>query len=150
MSAEAAGRIDFISMPRKALVIGSGSIARRHLANFRQLLPDAEVGCVSASGRSLADGETTATTQLQSMAAAIAWSPDLAVVASPAPLHLEHARQLLEAGVPVLIEKPLSDSLVRVHAQAPLLALHKDRIEVAYNLRFLSSAQRMKTLIDDA
>jgi len=150
MSAEAAGRLGFISMPRKALVVGSGSIARRHLANFRQLLPDAEVGCVSASGRSLADGETTATTQLQSMAAAIAWSPDLAVVASPAPLHLEHARQLLEAGVPVLIEKPLSDSLASVQAQAPLLALHRERIEVAYNLRFLSSAQRMKTLIDDA
>jgi predicted dehydrogenase len=139
-----------VSTPQKALVVGSGSIARRHLANFHQLLPGAEVGCVSASGRSLADGETTATTQLQSMAAAIAWSPDLAVVASPAPLHLEHAVQLLEAGVPVLIEKPLSNSLASARAQAPLLALHQDRIEVAYNLRFLSSAKRMKTLIDEA
>lgn len=147
--AGAAGKRDSVSTSQKALVVGSGSIARRHLANFRQLLPGAEVGCVSASGRSLSDGETTATTQLQSMAAAIAWSPDLAVVASPAPLHLEHARQLLEAGVPVLIEKPLSDSLERVRAEAPLLTLYRDRIEVAYNLRFLSSAKRMKTLIDD-
>lgn len=139
-----------MSTPQKALVVGSGSIARRHLANFRQLLPSAEVGCVSASGRSLADGETSATTQLQSMAAAVAWSPDLSVVASPAPLHLEHARQLLEAGVPVLIEKPLSDCLASVRAVAPLLALNHHLIEVAYNLRFLSSAQRMKTLIDEA
>lgn len=139
-----------MSRPQKALVVGSGSIARRHLANFRQLLPSAEVGCVSASGRSLSDGETTATTHLQSMAAAIAWLPDLAVVASPAPLHLEHARQLLEAGVPVLIEKPLSDSVASVHGQAPLLASYRDRIEVAYNLRFLSSAQRMKALIDES
>ncbi len=139
-----------MNTPKKALVVGSGSIARRHLVNFRHLMPGADVGCVSASGRSLTAGETPATTQLLSMAAAIAWSPDLAVVASPAPLHLKHARQLLEAGVPVLIEKPLSDSLASVQAEAPLLALNRDRIEVAYNLRFLSSAQRMKTLVDEA
>lgn len=138
-----------MSTPRKTLVVGSGSIARRHLANFRRLLPDAEVGCVSASGRLLAVDETVATTQLQSLAAAVAWAPDLAVVASPAPLHLDHACRLLDAGIPVLIEKPLSDRLDRVRAAAPLLARHRDRIEVAYNLRFLSSARRMKTLIDE-
>lgn len=138
-----------MSAPCRALVVGSGSIARRHLANFRHLLPDAEVGCVSASGRPLAIGETVATTQLTSMAAAIEWAPNLAVVASPAPLHLDHACLLLDAGIPVLIEKPLSDSFDRVRAAAPLLFHHRDRIEVAYNLRFLSSARRMKTLIDE-
>lgn len=139
-----------MSTPRKALVVGSGSIARRHLANFRRLLPDAEVGCVSASGRPLADGETVATTQIQSMASAVAWAPDLAVVASPAPLHLDHACHLLDAGIPVLIEKPLSDSMDRVRDAAPLLTRHRDRIEVAYNLRFLSSACQMKALIDES
>ncbi|KPF68693.1 hypothetical protein IP84_08625 [beta proteobacterium AAP99] len=139
-----------MNTPRKALVVGSGSIGRRHLANFRLLLPDAEVACVSSSGRPLADSETVATTRFPSLAAAIAWEPDLAVVASPAPLHLDHACPLLDAGVPVLIEKPLSDSLDRVHEAAPLLARHRDRIEVAYNLRFLSSARRMKTLIDES
>lgn len=139
-----------MSSPRKALVVGSGSIARRHLSNLRTLLPDAEVGCVSASGRQLSDGETVATTQLSSIEAAVEWAPDLAVVSSPAPLHLGHACQLLDAGVPVLIEKPLSDSLDRVRDAAPLLSLHRHRIEVGYNLRFLSSARRMKTLIDGA
>lgn len=139
-----------MSTPRKALVVGSGSIARRHLTNLRWLLPDAEVGCVSASGRPLTDGETIATAQMQSMAAAVAWAPDLAVVASPSPLHLDHACLLLDAGIPVLIEKPLSDSLERVRDALPLLARHHQCIEIAYNLRFLSSARRMKTLIDEA
>ena len=138
-----------MSAPCKGLVVGSGSIARRHLANFRQLLPDAEIGCVSASGRPLAIGETVATMQLASLAAAIEWAPDLAVVASPAPLHLDHACQLLDAGIPVLIEKPLSDSLDHVRAALPLLDAQRFRIEIAYNLRFLSSARRMKTLIDE-
>ena len=139
-----------MNKPRKALVIGSGSIARRHLSNLRQLLPEADVACVSASGRPLADGETVATTQLLSMTEAIAWGPNLAVVASPAPMHLEHACQLLEAGIPVLIEKPLSDSLDRVRKVSQLMTNNRDKIEIAYNLRYLSSARRMKTLIDEA
>jgi predicted dehydrogenase len=139
-----------VNTPLKALVVGSGSIAQRHISNLIHLLPNAEVGCVSASGRLLSAGETIATTQLQSMETAVAWAPDLAVIASPAPLHLSHACQLLDAGVPVLIEKPLSDSLDRVRDALPLLAIHRDRIEVAYNLRFLSSARQMKTLIDEA
>lgn len=138
-----------MSTPRKALVVGSGSIARRHLNNLRSLLPDAEVGCVSASGRPLADGETVASKQFPSLDAALAWAPDLAVIASPAPLHLAHACRLLDADIPVLIEKPLSDSLDRVREAAALLVRHQNRIEVAYNLRFLSSASRMKALVDE-
>ncbi len=138
-----------MSTPIKALVVGSGSIARRHLNNLRWLLPDSEVGCVSASGRLLADGETVATMQFSSMDAALSWAPCLAVIASPAPLHLAHACRFLDANVSVLIEKPLSDSWGRVREAATQLARHQDRIEVAYNLRFLSSARRMKALIEE-
>lgn len=139
-----------MSEPRKALVVGSGSIARRHIGNLRRLLPSAEVACVSASGRALADGETAATCQLATLAAALEWGPDLAVVASPAPFHLEHACALLQASVPVLIEKPISDSIDRLQVAAPLLSRYRDRIEIAYNLRFLSSAICMKQLVDAA
>ena len=64
-----------MSTPIKALVVGSGSSARRHLNNLRSLLPDAEVGCVSASGRRLTDGETVANTQFSSLDAALGWAP---------------------------------------------------------------------------
>ncbi len=73
----------------------------------------------------------------------------MAVVASPAPLHLEHAASLLATGIAVLIEKPLSDSLARHDALAENLIPYRDRIEVAYNLRFLSSFQRMQTLLKE-
>ncbi len=132
---------------RKCLVVGSGSIACRHIANLRQLLPQAEVGCVSASGRALAAGDTRATAFLASFAEALAWRPDLAVVASPAPLHLDHAVALLESGIAVLIEKPLSDQLARHDTLAARLAPWRDRIEVAYNLRFLSSLRHLRTLL---
>lgn len=132
---------------RRCLVVGSGSIALRHIGNLRKLLPQAEVGCVSSSGRSLAAGDTPATTHLASFEEALAWKPDLAIVASPAPLHLDHAVALLETGIAVLIEKPLSDSLSRHEGFATRLAPWRDRIEVAYNLRYLSSCRKMQTLL---
>ncbi|MGE6212895.1 Gfo/Idh/MocA family protein [Comamonas aquatica] len=133
----------------RCLVVGSGSIARRHIANLRQLLPQVDVACVSASGRAIAPGETQATVCLASFDEALAWEPELAVVASPAPLHLNHAVALLETGIAVLIEKPLSDSLARHEALASRLAPWRERIEVAYNLRFLSSCRRMQTLLQE-
>lgn len=136
-----------MTSPRRCLVIGSGSIARRHIVNLRRLLPEAEIACVSASGRTLSADETAATMRPATLADAVAWGPELAIVASPAPFHLEHSAALLDAGVPVLIEKPLSDALSRFDALESLFSLHRERIEIAYNLRYLSSSQRMKQLI---
>lgn len=133
----------------KALVIGSGSIARRHIANLRALLPAADIACVSASGRTLSADETHATVLPASLADALAWQPQLAVVASPAPWHMEHAVALVAADVPVLIEKPLSDSMSRLEAAWGTLEQHRDRIEVAYILRYLSSSQAMKRFLDE-
>jgi predicted dehydrogenase len=130
-------------------VVGSGSIARRHIANLRHLLPQADVACVSASGRVIAPGETAASLCLASFDEALAWKPELAVVASPAPMHLEHAAALLETGIAVLIEKPLSDALSRHERLAARLTPWRDRIEVAYNLRFLSSCRRMEALLGE-
>lgn len=132
---------------QRCLVVGSGSIARRHIANFRQLLPHADVGCVSASGRKLSADDTSATILLDSFEEALAWKPNLAVIASPAPLHLDHAAALLETGIAVLIEKPLSDSLARHDTFATRLASWSNRIEIAYNLRYLSSYRHMKKLL---
>lgn len=132
---------------RKCLVVGSGSIACRHIANLRQLLPHAEVGCVSASGRVLVVGDTPATTLLASFEEALAWGANLAVVASPAPRHLDRAVALLETGIAVLIEKPLSDCLSRHDAVAARLAPWRNQVEVAYNLRFLSSFRHVQALL---
>lgn len=132
------------------LVIGSGSIAKRHIGNLKKLFACARVGCVSASGRTLTADEVGHDTVIYgSLAQALEDKPVFAIVASPAPLHAAHAAQLLNQQVPVLIEKPVSDSLERFSAHRDVLAAHNDRIEVAYNLRFMSSAVKFKALLDE-
>lgn len=131
----------------KYLVIGSGSIARRHIKNLRVLFPEAEVGCVSASGRTLDAGETQASYLLPNIEAALDWRPRFAIIASPAPFHLDHALVFLRQGIPVLVEKPITDSLARLDAHAVELLAYSGSLEVSYNLRYLSSAKRMKELV---
>jgi predicted dehydrogenase len=133
---------------RKCLVVGSGSIARRHINIIRGLLPTAQVACMSSSGRLLSEEETSATHLLSSMSDAINWHPNLAVIASPAPFHLNHAAALLELGAAVLIEKPLADCGARIDEFVTRISSHRNRIEVAYNLRYLPALFELKKQID--
>ncbi|MEW5715671.1 Gfo/Idh/MocA family oxidoreductase [Pseudomonas sp. SB113] len=131
------------------LVIGSGSIAKRHIGNLKKLFASARVGCISASGRRLSAEDVGEDTHIYgSIDDALADDPVFAIIASPAPLHVGCAAQLLSQKVPVLIEKPLSDSLERFSDHRDVLLAHKERIEIAYNLRFMSSALRFKALLD--
>ena len=132
----------------KHLVIGSGSIARRHIVNLGALFPAAEISCASASGRTLGINETAANYHFSRVDDALRWGPDMAIVASPAPFHLEHALACLRQGIPVLIEKPLTDSFASFKKHAAELASYSASLEVGYNLRYLPSATRMKELID--
>src|SRR5690606_9687506 len=95
----------------KYLVIGAGSIARRHITNLKLLFANAEIYCVSASGRPVSAAETGADYTLPTLTDALEVKLQFAVIASPAPLHLAQASMLLKAGIPVLIEKPLASSL---------------------------------------
>ncbi|MCU1733989.1 MULTISPECIES: Gfo/Idh/MocA family protein [unclassified Pseudomonas] len=132
------------------LVIGSGSIAKRHIANLRQLFAPAQVACVSASGRELQVEDVGADVlRFASIQEALATKPDFAVIASPAPWHIEHASLLVAQGIPVLIEKPIADSLERLSGLRDLLIDRESIIDVAYNLRYMGSAVAFKALLDE-
>jgi len=138
-----------VSALQSYLVVGSGSIARRHIANIKALFSQATVGCVSASGRELSLEEVGADIVYASIEEALSAEPMLAIIASPAPLHVDQAATFLRTGIPVLIEKPLSDSLESFARAGEVLLANSTKIEVAYNLRFMPSAIRLKALLDE-
>lgn len=98
-------------MRYRVLVIGVGSIGERHLRCF-QATGRADLALVEireSVRRAVAEryGVQHAFADLD---AALTQRPDVAVIATPAPLHVAVATRLVEAGVHVLIEKPLSVS----------------------------------------
>jgi predicted dehydrogenase len=95
----------------RVLVIGVGSIGERHLRCFLAT-GRAEVGLVEINPdlrRNVADRYGISAVY-GDLASALVNRPDVAVVATPAPIHVPLATQLAEAGVHVLIEKPLATS----------------------------------------
>lgn len=128
-------------------VIGLGNIATRHRKNLKQLFPNSKLVAMSASGRIPQEAISDCDVVVGEVNELITHEVELAVVASPAPFHAKHALPLIEANIPVLIEKPLSVSV----ADSDLVQQAADKqgtpVAMGYCLRYLSSAIAFKKLL---
>jgi predicted dehydrogenase len=120
----------------RVLVVGVGSIGERHLRCFRAT-GRAELALVETNDavrRAVAEryGVAQAAADLD---AALAWRPDVAVIATPAPLHVPLALRLAGAGVHVLVEKPLGVSTDGVPRLAAVVRERGVTAAVAYVYR---------------
>lgn len=100
-------------MPRhKVLILGVGSIGERHLRCF-QATKRAECSLVEIDEtlRQNVAQRYGVRHAFADLDAALAERPDVAVIAVPAPLHVPFSLRLAEAGVHLLIEKPLGTTL---------------------------------------
>ena len=93
----------------RAAIVGFGSIGRRHAENLKKLGMDRLVVVRRLSGRNPAFTPPAGTRVVTSHDEAIAEGLDFAVICSPTRLHVESARPYLAAGIPILMEKPISD-----------------------------------------
>jgi predicted dehydrogenase len=130
----------------RVLVIGTGSIGRRHIANLRTIIPDC--GFIFLRDRARRDDLSDAlnATVVDSLAQALAIGIDLAVLASPSDQHAATLLPLLAAKVPTFVEKPV----VTGAADADKIAWLSDTAptQVGCVLRFLPSLQLLKEWIE--
>ena len=134
---------------QKIAVIGLGNITTRHRKNLKTIYPNAVIYAMSASGRIPVDSISNADIIVNSISEIINHKPNMAIVASPATFHARHAVPLIEAGIPVLIEKPLaveeSDTLAIINA----VNKYQVPVAVGYCLRYLPSSNYIKTLLEE-
>ncbi len=129
----------------RLLIVGHGSIGQRHLRIARALLPEADIRVLRhqpcESTPKYANG------CMSSMDEALAFTPQAAVIANPSTFHMQTVQPLAEAGVHLLVEKPLAASLEGVGQLLTTCATNKLVLMTAYNLRFLPSLQEYRRLI---
>lgn len=133
----------------KVAVIGLGNISKRHRANIKRLYPEAVVFAVSASGRQPCEPIENADEFLSSIDELLQHKPDMAIVASPATFHAQHAIPFLKNEIPVLIEKPLSGCEWEAASILAAEKQYKTPATVGYCLRYLPSSQYIKLLLED-
>ena len=130
------------------LIVGAGSIGELHLRCF---LATAR-GCVSfvevnPELRATIAARYPAAAAYASLEGALERPPDAAVIATPAPLHVPQATQLVERGVHVLIEKPLSVAMDGVEALCELVTKRRVVAGVAYVMRAQPALAEMREAI---
>lgn len=125
-------------------VIGLGNISKRHRKNLKILYPEARVYALSASGRKPKEPVEFADEIFITLAALVKCKPKLVIVASPATYHAEHAIPLIEAGIPVLIEKPISASVIDSQKIINAADKYDVPVGIGYCLRYLSSTRYLK------
>src|SRR6266481_224947 len=120
----------------KALVVGGGSIGKRHLQNLRELgVEDIALVEADAQRRGTLSGELGVPC-FSRLNEGLDWTPDFVVIATPTHLHVEQALHIARNGFDLFVEKPLGHTvsclpeLLAVVDQKQLISI------VGCNMRF--------------
>lgn len=126
----------------KILVVGCGSIGRRHAANAAAMAETAVVDADRNAGEQTA--AQTGALHFTSLEQGLAWGPAGVIVAVPHIAHLDVALAAAKAGADVLIEKPLSHSMDGVTGFLAALKEMGRRAWVVNNMRFHPALQILR------
>lgn len=117
----------------KALVLGCGSIGRRHAANLSSLGVEVVVTDLDASRAEAA----AALTHSEAANRDEVPDPDLVIIATPTASHVEDMQWALSRGAHVFVEKPLASTTHELEQAVSAAASAPDRhVMVGCNLRF--------------
>ncbi len=131
----------------RILVVGQGSIGKRHLSVCRQCFPEAELFALPSRAGSAPSEIGADFSLLENIQQAVDTSISLAIIATPAHHRDRFLLPLTEAGVPVLVEKPLTHSRAaaeRLVNQTPTEAV----VGVAYQFRFSPTILKLKSYLE--
>lgn len=121
------------------LIVSLGSIGLRHLRNLRALKPDSQIAAWRMHGTPGDEPPEGCDFEFSSLDDIRSFAPDAAIVAGPASTHVAVALQLMEMGIDVFVEKPISDTLEDAYT---LVECAKERgviLMTGYSLRFMAS-----------
>jgi predicted dehydrogenase len=130
----------------KFLVIGCGSIGRRHMKNLLSLGQEVVATDVIPENRKAVEDAFKIKTA-ETLEAGLAMKPDGVLVCTPPSTHLEIAEYALKSGVHVFVEKPVSDSLKGIDKIGKLSEKKGKVVQVGYNLRFAPGLARLKDVL---
>jgi len=133
----------------RILIVGLGSIGRRHLAIIKELYPLIEIAVLRHNDLNKDANENVGVKICtSSIDEVMLFKPQAAIIANPASKHLVIATKLANQGVHILIEKPIADSSVGVSQLIDLCSKNKLVLMTGYNLRFLPSLIDFRNLIN--
>jgi len=133
----------------RAGVVGTGYLGRLHARILTEMPEATAVGFVEQ--RDDIAAEVTAKHGLKRFdsVAALAKEIDCAVVATPTTSHFDVARELIEAGCDVMVEKPITSEIDQANALIKLAAERGRIIQVGHSERYNPAIRAAEPLLRD-
>ena len=131
----------------KILVVGYGSIGKRHVNNLL-LIPDIEI--IICTHRHDMDNELKNKCKIiESLDECINEKPIAAIISNVTSLHIQTALKLASAGLHLFIEKPLSNNLENMEKLLDIVCERKLVTFMGFNLRFHECIKKIKELLEN-
>lgn len=131
----------------RALVVGGGSIGRRHLQNLRRLGIEHLAVVEPDESRIHALSAELAVASFSSLTAGLEFRPDFAVICTPNHLHVQQALVVASSGVDLFVEKPLAHREEGLAELCELVASKRLVSLVGCNMRFHPGPAKVKQLL---
>ena len=135
-------------MINRILIVGFGSIGKRHLKIAQKIFPHAEIRILRSNSSKVAEFISSDIFFLK-IEDAILFQPEISIVANPSPFHLDISIKLAKIGSHLLIEKPIADCSDRIFELIEVASKKNIQVLIGYNLRYLSSLQHFRDLIHE-
>jgi len=131
----------------KILIAGLGSIGRRHLRNL-VALGETDLVLYRTHKATLPDEELAGYPVETDLAEALRkHRPQAVIVSNPTALHMDVAIPSAEAGCAILLEKPISNDLLRVDVLRKATAKSASKILVGFQFRYHPTLNKARELI---
>ena len=130
-------------------IVGFGSIGRRHFRLIRKTFPAVNLVLVRFQRKEIYPEEKFADAIFSNINEVINFGIDAAIIASPASIHINHAVQFVKAGIPILIEKPLSNNLEDAILFNQIASEKNVKVLLGYVLRHSINSQIFKNNIEN-
>lgn len=132
----------------KVLIIGLGSIAKKHIAALHQLDKTAEIFALRSNSSSKSD--LSGVVDIYNLNDINVSYFDFVLISNPTSEHFSTIQHLVEFNIPLFIEKPLF-SEINQGTQTLVDEIEAKGITtyIACNLRFLDCIKELKTLLKD-
>ena len=128
------------------LIVGFGSIGRRHLENFLQLK---NVKLIVYTKRTDLDSFKEQGVKISnSLTECLKENPNIGIITNETSLHVPITIKLAHNGLDLFIEKPLSNSLKDVEKLRAIVKKKKLITQMGCHLRFHPCIKKIKSLIE--
>lgn len=129
------------------LIVGFGSIGKRHFKNISNITDAKIIICTKRSD--LKKYEKNRVIIVNSLYHALSHKPNIAFITNETSYHVKIAMKLAKKGIHLFFEKPLSDSMKDVNKLEKLISEKKLITQIGCNMRFHPCIIKIKKILNE-